>query len=300
MAIREEIITELVGNTRTEEELFGKEGLFKQLKKQLIERILDAELEEHLGYPKHAPTGNSGNSRNGKSRKTVKLPDGQIDVEIPRDRQSNFEPQLIQKGQRRLSCLNDAILSLYGKGMTSRDIESHLRELYGTEISHSLILRVTDAVLEEVASWRNRPLESIYPIVYLDGFVVKCRLEGQVQKRTVYVILGIDMEGRKDVLGLYLGEAESSKFWLKVMDDLKHRGLEDIFILCADGLTGLPEAVEAAFPQTIFQTCVVHMVRNSLKYVPYKEKKAVAKDLKLIYGADTLNLAENALVHAVS
>jgi len=214
---------------------------------------------------------------------------------VPRDRESEFEPILIEKRRSHLKGLDDQILSLYAKGMTVRDIHDHLSELYGTEISRDLISTITDAVLEDVAEWRNRPLDKIYPIIFIDGFVAKCRMEGAVNNCTVYVVYGINLEGMKDVLGLYIGKTEGSKMWLQVLTELRNRGLEDIFILCADGLKGLPEAVEAAFPKALFQTCIVHMVRHSLKYVPYKEKKAVAADLKKIYESGNAESAKQAL-----
>src|SRR5215207_1723603 len=294
--VREEIIDELLGNTKTSEDLFGKDGLLKTLTKQLMERLLEAEMTNHLGYVKHATDGkNTGNSRNGKTKKIVKTGNGEIEITVPRDRESEFSPVLVGKRQSRLAGLDDNILSLYAKGMTVRDIQSHIEELYGTEISRDLISTITDAVLDDVKAWRSRALDDIYPIVFIDGFVAKCRLEGRVENRTVYVIYGINMEGQKDVLGLYLGAAEGAKFWLGVLTEIKNRGLKDIFILCADGLKGLPEAVEAIFPKTTFQTCIVHMVRHSLNYVPYNEKKGVAADLKKIYHSDTEALAAQAL-----
>ncbi len=296
MAIKQEIINELLVGTKSKEDLFGVEGLLKQLSKQLIEGMLESEMSHHLGYDKYAQEGiNSGNSRNGKGCKTVKTGNGELNIKVPRDRQGDFEPQLIEKRKTRLSGLNDQVLQLYARGMTVRDIQTFLKDLYGTEISRDLISTITDGVLEEVNSWRNRPLDRVYPIVYIDGFVSKCRLDGHVANRTVYVVYGIDKDGYKDVLGLYLGEQEGSKYWLSVMTELKNRGVQDIFLLCADGLKGLPESIAAAFPQAVFQTCVVHMVRHSLKYVPHKEKKAVADDLKKVYQANTLKLAEEAL-----
>ena len=214
---------------------------------------------------------------------------------MPRDRKSEFEPVLIEKRKSHLKGLDTQILSLYGKGMTVRDIHEHLSELYGTEISTDLISTITDAVLEDVKEWRNRPLDKMYPIVFADGFVAKCRLDNAVINRVVYVIYGINMNGQKDVLSLTLGEAEGAKFWMQVLTDLKNRGMEDIFILCADGLKGMPEAVEATFPKAIFQTCIVHQVRNSLNYVPYTDKKSVAEDLKKIYSSSTVELAADAL-----
>jgi putative transposase len=296
MVIREEMLDELLGNAKTQDDLFGKDGILKQLSKQLMERVLEAEMTNHLGYYKHAVEGgNSGNSRNGKGKKTVRTGNGDIEIEVPRDRESEFKPILVEKRQSHLKGLDDQILSLYAKGMTVRDIHEHLSELYGTEISRDLISTITDAVLEDVEEWRNRPLDKVYPIVFIDGFVAKCRLDGMVSNRTTYVIYGITMEGQKEVLGLYLGAAEGAKFWMQSLTELKNRGLENIFILCADGLKGLPEAVEATFPKAIFQTCIVHQVRHSLNYVPYNEKKAVAADLKKIYESNTIALAEQAL-----
>jgi putative transposase len=296
MAINNEMLDELLGNAKTQDDLFGKDGILKQLSKQLMERLLDMEMTNHLGYMKHAVEGNnSGNSRNGKTKKTVKTGNGDIEIAVPRDRQSEFRPVLVEKRQSHLKGLDDQVLSLYARGMTVRDIQSHLTELYGTEISRDLISTMTDAVLEDVTEWRNRPLDKIYPIVFIDGFVAKCRLDGRVSNRAVYVVYGITMEGQKEVLGLYIGENEGAKFWLQVLTELKNRGVDDVFILCADGLKGLPESVEATFPQAIFQTCVVHMVRHSLNYVPYQEKKAVAEDLKKIYQSSTRELACQAL-----
>lgn len=296
MAIKQEIIDELLIGTKTKDDLFGAEGLLKQLSKQLIEGMLESELSHHLGYDKHAKAGaNTGNSRNGTGSKKVKTGNGELEITVPRDRNSEFEPQLIEKRKSRLAGLDDQVLKLYARGMTVRDIQSFLHELYGTEISRDLISSITDGILDEVNAWRNRPLDPLYPIVYIDGFVAKCRLEGHVANRTVYVVYGIDKEGYKDVLGLYLGEQEGAKYWLSVLTELKNRGLGDIFLICADGLKGLPESIEAAFPKAVYQTCVVHMIRNSLKYVPYKEKKAVAADLKRIYQANTLKQAEEAL-----
>ena len=292
MTISDKVLDELLGEARTESDLLGKDGIIKTLTKQLVERMLESEMDHHLGYSKHASSGNnSGNSRNGSSEKQVILEDGKVEISVPRDRNSSFTPQLIEKRKTRLLGIDNVILSLYGKGMTVRDIQSHVEELYGHEISKDLVSTITDGVLEEVQAWRNRPLQSIYPIVFIDGFIVNCRLNKAVCNRTVYVVFGINMYGEKEVLGLYLGESEGAKYWLSVMTELKHRGLSDIFILCADGLKGLPEAIEATFPETIFQTCIVHLVRHSLSYVPYTDKKMVAADLKKIYSANTVELA---------
>jgi putative transposase len=296
MAITDEMLDELIGNAKTQEDVFGQDGIIKQLQKRLIERILQSEMTHHLGYEKHAFDGdNTGNSRNGKTKKKVRTDTGELEIEVPRDRNSEFQPGLIGKRQTRIKQLDDCILSLYAHGMTNRDIQDHIKQLYGAEISTDFISTVTDGVLEEVKEWRNRPLDNLYPVVFIDGFVVKCRLDGVVSNRTVYVIYGITLEGKKEVLGLYLGEAEGAKFWLYVLTELRNRGLFDIFILCADGLKGLPEAVETAFPKAIFQTCIVHMVRHSLNYVPHTDKKAVAADLKTIYQANTLELASEGL-----
>lgn len=294
--ISDEMIDQMLGGAKTQDDLFGADGIVKQISKRFMERLLQEEMSAHLGYDKHSVEGhNSGNSRNGKTSKTIKTGNGDIEVAVPRDRNSEFEPILVGKRQKRLQLLNDQVLSLYARGMTVRDIQSYVEELYGTEISRDLITRITDGILEDVTEWRNRPLNKTYPIVYIDGFIAKCRLDKAVINRTVYIIYGINLEGQKDVLGLYLGETEGAKYWLQVLTILKNRGLENIFILCADGLKGLPESVMAAFPKTIFQTCIVHQVRNSLNYVPYKEKKAVAADLKKIYSSSTLELAEQAL-----
>lgn len=295
-SISDEMLDGLIGEAKTQGDLFGSGGVLKELSKRLMERMLEAEMAHHLGYEKHDASGNNtGNSRNGTTSKTLKTGNGDIKVEVPRDRTSTFEPMLVGKRQTRLDTLNAEVLSLYAKGMTVRDIQEHVSGLYGTEISRDLISSLTDAVLEDVTEWRNRPLEALYPVVFIDGFVAKCRLDGAVSNRCVYVIYGINMEGKKDVLGLYLGENEGAKYWLHVLTELRNRGLQDIFMLCADGLKGLPEAVEAAFPKTTFQTCIVHMVRHSLNYVPYNEKKAVAADLKKIYSSSTVELAEQAL-----
>lgn len=292
MAISDELLDELIGDAKTEGDLFGKGGILKTLSKRLMERMLESEMEHHLGYSKHSPEGNnSGNSRNGKGQKQVILEDDKIEISVPRDRESTFTPQLIEKRKTRLSGINDVVLSLYAKGMTVRDIQAHIEELYDHEISKDLVSTITDGVVEEMQEWRNRPLSALYPIMFIDGFVVNCRLNKAVCNRTVYVIFGINLSGEKEVLGLYLGESEGAKYWLSVMTELKNRGLNDVFILCADGLKGLPEAVEATFPKAIFQTCVVHMVRHSLNYVPYTDKKSVAVDLKKIYSADTVELA---------
>jgi len=284
MAIRKELLDELLKEVDNPEELFGKDGLLKELTARLVERVLEAELTDHLGYEKHNPVGrNSGNNRNGHGNKTLKGDNGQLDIKVPRDRNGSFEPKLVKKRQSRMPSFDEKILSLYARGMTTREIQGHLEELYGTEVSPQLISTVTDAVLEDVIEWQSRPLEAIYPILYLDALFVKVRDEGRVVKKAVYLALGINLDGEKELLGMWIARSEGSKFWLGVLTELRNRGIEDIFICCVDGLSGFEEAIEAVFPETIVQLCIVHMVRNSLRFVTWKHRKAVAKDLKTIY-----------------
>jgi transposase-like protein len=280
----------------TAEEILGPGGVLSKLKKAAIERILDGELTNHLGYEKHDPVGRgSGNSRNGKSAKTVLTESGQVQIDVPRDRAGTFEPQLVRKRQRRLPGFDDKVIGLYARGMTVREIRGHLEELYEVEVSPDLISTVTDAVLDEVAAWQSRTLANVWPIVYLDALVLKVREAGTVRNKAVHIALGVNLEGRKEVLGLWTGENEGAKFWLHVVTELRNRGVEDIFIACCDGLKGFPDAIESVFPRTVVQTCIVHLVRNSLRYVSYKNHKAVAKDLKPIYQAATTGAAEAAL-----
>src|SRR5919202_1382084 len=290
------LLDELLKDYTDPKDILGEHGLLRQLTKRVVERALEAELTAHLGYAPHARNGNSpGNCRNGKGKKTVQTETGQFDLEVPRDRDGSFEPQLVKKRQRRLDGFDDKVLALYARGLSTREIQDHLEELYGVEVSPTLISNVTDAVLDEVRTWQARPLASVYPILYFDALIVKSRQEGPVQTKAVYVALGITVEGEKELLGLWLSESEGAKFWLSVFTDLKNRGVEDCFIACVDGLKGLPEALEAVFPKTQVQLCIVHKVRHSLKYVPWKERKAVAADLRAIYGAATLVEAEHAL-----
>jgi len=262
----------------------------------LVEKALDAEMTEHLGHDKNHPIQNSlGNARNGKSKKTLKGEFGELPIDVPRDRQGSFEPQLIPKHQTRWTGFDDKILSLYARGMTVREIQSHLEEMYGTEVSPTLISSVTDAVIEEVKAWQGRPLDSVYPIVYLDCIHVKIRDSGVVKAKAIYLALGITMTGQKEVLGLWVVQTEGAKFWLQVVTELKNRGIQDIFIACVDGLKGFPEAIETIYPNTTVQLCIVHMVRYSLNYVTWKYRKDVASDLKLIYGAGTIERAAQAL-----
>ncbi len=297
MELDKELIDKLLEGYKKPEDLIGEKGLLKQLTKALLERALNAELTHHLGYSKHEPGSRSrGNSRNGKSRKTLKGDFGQVEIEVPRDRAGNFEPQIVGKHQRRFTGFDDKILSMYARGMTTREIQGHLQEIYNVELSPALISEVTDAVLEEVQVWQSRPLEALYPIVYLDALFVKMRHEGRVENRAVYVAIGIRLDGSKEVLGLWTSQTEGAKFWLTVLTEIHNRGVKDIFIACVDGLKGFPEAIEAIFPQTQVQLCVVHLMRNSLNYVNWKERKAVAKDLKNIYRAPTEDAARQALV----
>ena len=294
MAIRTELIDELIATSGSS--LIGPDGLAKELTKALVERMLAGEMNHHLGYPKHDAAGNgSGNSRNGKSRKTLKGDAGEMTIEVPRDRNGTFEPQLIGKHQTRFEGFDAKILSMYGLGMTVRDIQGHLHDMYGVEVSSGLISEVTDSIQEEVKAWQDRPLEALYPIIYLDALVVRMRQDGKVDNRAVYTAIGINSEGQKSVLGLWAGGSEGAKYWLSVLMNLKNRGVKDVFIICTDGLKGFPEAIEAVFPSTLVQTCIVHLIRASLKFVNWKERKAMAADLKSIYRAATAETAELAL-----
>jgi putative transposase len=281
---------------QTTEEIVGPKGLLKQLTKALIERAMNAELNHHLGYQKHAPEGRgTGNSRNGRSRKKVQGDFGSVEIEVPRDRNGTYDPKIIPKHERRFTGFDQKILSMYARGMTTRDIQSHLEEIYGVEVSPSLISEVTDGVMEEVRAWQSRPLEPIYPIVYLDALMVKMRHEGRVENRAVFVGIGVTLEGSKEVLGLWTSATEGAKFWLQILTEIRNRGVQDILIACVDGLKGFPEAIQSVYPQTQVQLCIVHMVRNSLNYVSWKERKAVAADLKQIYRAATVEEAEQRL-----
>src|SRR5579864_7912065 len=290
--ITPELLDQLLANYEKPEDLTGEDGLFKQLKKALIERALGAELTTHLGYEKGDLAGRGkGNSRNGTSAKTLLTEDGEVEIAVPRDRAGSFEPQLIAKGQTHFTGFDDKILSLYARGMTVREIQGHLAELYATDVSPDLISRVTDAVLDEVREWQNRPLDSIYPVVFFDALRVKIRDEGLVKNKAVYVALALNPDGEKDVLGLWIEQSEGAKFWLKVINELKARGVNDILIAVVDGLKGFPEAITSVYPQTIVQTCIVHLIRNSLAFVSWKDRKSVVQDLKHVYRAATAQLA---------
>jgi len=294
--IRKELLDELIKDYKKPEDLIGETGLLKQLTKALVERALGAELTHHLGYEKYDPAGyNSGNSRNGATPKTVKGDFGEIVVETPRDRNGSFEPQLLPKHQTRFDGFDEKILSMYARGMTTREIQGHLQQMYGVEVSPTLVSTVTDAVMEEVKAWQNRPLEPLYGLMFLDALYVKMRHEGRVENRAVYVAIGVDLDGRKEVLGLWSSSHEGAKFWLGVLTELKNRGVKDVLIACVDGLKGFPQAIEAVFPETRVQLCIVHLVRASLNYVNWKERKQVAADLKAIYRAPTADQAAQEL-----
>jgi len=270
----------------TQDEVVGQNGLIKQLTGRILQKALDAEMTEHLGYEKNSNAGdNSGNSRNGHTEKTVLLENQSTTIEVPRDRNSTFEPIIIPKHEKRLPLFNDQIISMYSFGMTDRDIKSHLENIYNVEVSPDLISRVTSAVLEDVREWQNRPLEKSYAIVYLDALRVKGKTDGKSCQKSVYTALAVNFEGKKEVLGLWIAESEGAKFWMGVLTELKNRGLQDILIACMDGLTGFPEAVRSVYPNTRVQLCIVHMVRNSTKFVSYKDLKKVCADLKSVYSA---------------
>jgi putative transposase len=290
------VIDELLAGARTEEEIVGRGGVLAQLTKRLVERALQAELGEHLGYEPHRePPGGVGNTRNGSTGKTLQTEHGPIRVETPRDRNGSFEPLLVAKGQRRFQGFDDKILALYARGLSMRDIEAYLAEMYGVNVGRDLISRVTDAVMEDVREWQQRPLDPVYPVIFLDALVVKVRDGGSVQQRACYLALGITLEGDRDVLGMWFQEHEGAKFWMQVLNDLKQRGVQDVLICCVDGLKGFPEAIEAIYPKTVVQTCIVHLIRHSLKYVPRREREQVARDLRPIYTAANADAAQAAL-----
>lgn len=296
--VDDELADQLLAKAEAEGvELLGPDGLLSQVTKAVLERALDEELTEHLGYEKHHPAGRgSGNSRNGTSSKTLLTEAGAVDLAVPRDRAGSFEPKIVRKGQSRLDGFNDRIIALYARGMTTRDIRAHLREIYGVEVSADLISRVTDGVLAELTEWQSRALDSVFPVVFIDALMVKVR-DGVVANRPVYLAIGIDCEGMKQVLGMWVGAStgESAKFWMSVLSELRNRGVKDVCILCCDGLTGLPEAVTTVWPNTTVQLCVVHLIRASLRYASRKYWPTLAKDLKAIYTASDETAAEAAL-----
>jgi putative transposase len=294
--LSDRVIDELLAGARSEEEIVGPGGLLADLTRRLVERAMSAELTDHLGYEPHQePPGGTGNARNGATPKTLVTEHGPVRIKTPRDRKGAFEPQLVRKGQRRFEGFDDKILALYARGLSTRDIEAHLAEIYGVKVGRDLISRVTDAVLDDVRAWQQRPLDDVYPVIFLDCLVLKIRAGGAVQRRACYLALGVTVEGERDVLGLWFQESEGAKFWMQVLAELKQRGVRDILICCVDGLKGFPEAIEAIFPQTVVQTCVVHLIRHSLKYVPRREREQVARDLKPIYTAVDADAAQQAL-----
>jgi putative transposase len=271
----------------------GVDGLLNKMTKAVLERVLETEMTHELGYGRGDPTGaGSGNSRNGHSRKTISTSNGPVTLSVPRDRNGSFEPKIVPKRARRLGQIDEMILSLYARGMTTRDIESHLHEVYGMTVSRELISNVTEVVADEIELWRNRPVDEVYPIVYVDGIRLRIRDKGAVTVKVAHLVIGVDVEGRKHALGVWIAEAEGAKFWLSVLTQLRNRGLQDILICCCDGLSGLPEAITTAFPNTVVQTCVVHVIRNAMKFVSYQDRKKVAAGMRAIYTAPSLEAAE--------
>ena len=290
--ISDEVIDELLAGASTEEEIAGPGGLLAELTKRLVERAMEVELTDHVGYEPHCePPGGAANTRNGASPKTLVTEHGKVAIDAPRDRDGSFEPKIVRKRQRRFVGFDDKILALYSRGLSVRDVEAHLQEIYGVKVGRDLISRVTDAVMDDVREWAKRPLEDIYPIVFLDCMVIKVREGGTVQRRACYLALGVTVDGDRDVLGLWFQETEGAKFWMQVLTELRQRGVSDILICCVDG-QGFPEAIEAIFPTTTVQTCLVHLIRSSLRYVPRREREQVARDLKPIYTAKDADQAQ--------
>jgi len=294
---KQEFIDSLVAGASSEEDLFGPDGVFTKLKGAVMERLLEAEITEHLGHEKQGRR-RAANARNGHSEKVVQTETGPVGIRVPRDREGTFEPKLVKKHQRRLEGFDEKVIALYARGMTTRDIQQHLRELYGTDVSPDLISRATEGVLDEFRAWQTRPLDSVYPIVYLDALYVSVRDGGQVAKRAFYVALGVGVDGTRDVLGFWVASNEGSKFWLSILTELKNRGVHDILFVCADGLTGLGQAIEAAFPKAVHQTCVVHLIRSALRFVAWSDRKRVSAALRPVYTAESEQAAELALEEA--
>jgi transposase-like protein len=287
--LRTQLARDVAKDCRTVEDVHN---LLRDLFKRTIQEILETEITDHLGYEKHCVEGNnSGNSRNGYTNKKIKTRLGTTEISVPRDRNGGFEPQIIKKYEKNASELEDQIIAMYAKGMSTRDIESHMRDIYGIDVSAGLVSKVTDKVMPLVAEWQTRPLERVYPIVFLDAIHFKVRKDNRIINKAAYTVMGINPAGYKDILGIWIGEAESASFWLGVCNELKNRGVEDILIVCKDGLTGFSEAINAVFPQTDIQLCIIHQIRNSLRYVPHKNRKAVMTDLKSVYQAMTLEEA---------
>jgi putative transposase len=292
----DELLDELLAGARTEEEITGPSGLLSQLTRRLVERALEVELTDHLGYEPHQePPGGVGNTRNGSTAKTLLTEHGEVRIETPRDRKGTFEPQIVRKRQRRFEGFDDKILALYSRGLSTRDIEAHLEEIYGVKVGRDLISRVTDAVMDDARAWQTRPLDDVYPVVFLDALVLKVRDGGSVQRKACYLALAITLDGEREVLGMWFQDSEGAKFWMQVLTDLKTRGVRDILICCVDGLKGFPEAIEAVFPATTVQTCIVHLIRQSLRYVPRRSYDQVVKDLRPIYTAVDADAAHAAL-----
>ncbi len=291
MKLTPEIIKQLeedLAQAKTYNDLMGKNGAIKKLIKSSLENILESELSEHLGYEKHSPEGNnSGNSRNGKTHKSVKTDEGMIDLEIPRDRNSSFDPVIVKKYEKTLGPIEDKIISMYAKGMTTRDIQSHVEEMYGLEVTAATVSRITDSIVVHAKEWQSRPLSEIYPIVFFDAIHYKVRQEGKVVSKAAYTCLAIDIEGQKDMLGIWVGESEGANYWLGIMTELKNRGVQDILIAAVDGLKGFPEAIESVFPGCEVQQCVIHQIRNTIRYIASKNQKEFMKDLKPVYQAPT-------------
>jgi putative transposase len=295
MEIKNELLDELLKGYKNPEDLLGKDGIVNQLTKRLLERAMHGEITHHLGYEKNCSAAETNNRRNGTTPKTVKTSSTELTIEVPRDRASTFEPQLIKKHQRRFEGFDAAIISMYARGMCERDIREHLKELYSIEVSAELVSTVIESVLDDVRVWQNRPLAAVYPIVYLDAVMVKVKDNGHIMPKAIYLAMGVGMDGSKEVLGMWIAQTEGAKFWLMILNEIKNRGVQDIFIACVDGLKGFEEAITSIFPQTQVQLCLVHMVRNSLKYVSWKDRKAVAAALKQIYAAATEEGARQAL-----
>jgi len=284
--IRPELLDELLGDYKSPDDLIGESGLLNELTRALVNRAMQAELTEHLGYENgKEPPKDQTNRRNGQRGKSLRSDQGNFEIEVPRDREGTFEPMLVPKHSREFRGFDEKIVLMYARGMTVRDIQAHLKDLYKVEVSPELISRVTDEVVDELRAWQQRPLEEVYPIVYIDALVVKIRHKGVVQNRAVHVVVGVRLDGRKEVLGMWIAATEGAKFWLSILTELKQRGVRDILVLCADGLKGLPQAVEATFPETIFQTCIVHLIRSSMRYVPWNERRALCAELRTLYTA---------------
>ena len=294
--IPDELIDQLLAGREGPEEITGPDGLLKELTKRVVERAMSAELTDHLGYELAGePPEGQPNRRNGSSSKTLITDHGPVPVEVPRDREGSFEPQIVARHQRRFAGFDDKIISMYARGMTTREISAHLEEIYGVEIGRDTISRVTDAVLDDVKEWQSRPLEKLYLVVWLDAIVLKIRDQGSVRNKHAYLAVGVGINGIKETLGIWLEPSEGAKFWLRVISELKSRGVEDILVFAVDGLKGFPDAIEAVYPDAIVQTCIVHMIRNSLRFTSYKDRKQLVKDLRMIYTAPTEEAAQQGL-----